>query len=117
MIRTLLRYTVLTALLALVCLAEIRDGSKTVTTAGTAEALSSSSVKVVWVTIQAKLDNTGYIYVGASTVSSTRGIVLQAGDSFTFQTVERRYTYDLSKIYIDASVSGEGVVWVAEVRP
>jgi len=108
---------ILALLLASIGLARIRDGSKDVSAAGTAEALTASPVRAVWVTVQAKTDNTGYVYVGASTVSGSRGVQLAAGDSITFPVVEKRYTYDLSTIYVDAATNGDGVVWVAEVRP
>ena len=60
------------------------------------------------VTIIAKRTNTGYIYAGKNTVSSAvYGVEFAAKDSFTFNID------NASEIYIDASVSGEGISYVA----
>ena len=60
------------------------------------------------VTIIAKRGNTGYIYVGKSTVSSTvYGAELGELDSITLEVS------NTNEIYIDASVSGEGISYVA----
>ncbi len=60
------------------------------------------------ITLIAKKSNTGNIYVGGADVSSTvYGVVLAANESFTFAVSNA----DL--IYIDASVSGEGISYVA----
>ena len=60
------------------------------------------------VTIIAKRVNTGYMYVGESNVSSSvYGVELAAKDSFTFQIA------NTNQLYIDASVSGEGISYVA----
>jgi hypothetical protein len=82
----------------------IGDGSKDVATAGTAETLATTTT-IKSVTVQAKNSNTGVIYVGGSTVSSTSGISLYAGDSVNMEID------DLVKIYVDSSVDGEGVVY------
>jgi len=84
----------------------IGDGVKTVTTAGTDEVLAGSTVckKVV---IQAQTDNTGLIAVGASgvdaTVATGTGVGLTVGDYIVLQID------NLADIFIDATVSGEGV--------
>jgi hypothetical protein len=83
---------------------DVKDGSKNVTTAGTRVALASTTA-CQGVLIQAKAANTGIIYVGGSTVSSTSGIFLYAGESVEISID------NLSKVYIDSSVSGEGVVF------
>ena len=86
--------------------ATIGDGRKVVTTAGTAVALATTTaIKRVY--IQAETDNTGYIVVGASTVvaslSTRRGIALDAGDSLALEID------DLADVYIDSTVNGDGV--------
>ena len=87
----------------------IGDGIKDVATAGTAVALASSTLCRM-VQIQASLENTGTVVVGASTVvastATRRGISLEAG-----QSVALRVT-NLNKLYLDAVVSGEGVNYV-----
>ncbi len=84
----------------------IGHGVKTITTAGTDEALAGSTA-CKKVTIQAQTDNTGLIAVGTSGVDATEatgnGIILYAGDVFELEID------NLADIYIDATVSGEGV--------
>ena len=60
--------------------------------------------------VTAKAANTGYIYIGGSDVSSTvYGVRLSAGDSVTIPIS------NLNLIYFDASVSGEGISYLAVV--
>ena len=63
-------------------------------------------------TISAERSNTGFIYVGDGQVSSTYyGIDLDAADSITFTAVDLGIPgfISLSDIWIDCSVSGDGV--------
>jgi len=89
------------------------DGRKTVTAAGTAEALSSTSLLVDWIIIVAETDNTGVMAVGAPTVVATvltrRGVPLNAGDVVTLSGI------DLKEIYLDTTVSGDGVTYFYRV--
>lgn len=87
----------------------IGDGRTTVTTAGTAVALATStSCRIV--DIMAETDNTNYVVVGGSTVDATlatrRGIPLMRGQSIHL------LIDDLRKIYIDSLVDGEGVTYI-----
>lgn len=87
----------------------IGDGRKTVTTAGTAEALAGSTAckKVV---IMAMIANTGNIVVGGSSVvaaeATRQGISLMAGASVQIEID------NLNKIYLDSEVNGEGVTFI-----
>lgn len=78
------------------------SGQKNVTTAGTAVALGVSTA-IQSITIKAKRANTGDIYVGDSTVTSTNGLVLTRGEAVSFDMD------NLADIFIDSSVNGEGV--------
>jgi len=84
----------------------IGHGVKVVTTAGTDVALAASTA-CKKVDIQAQTDNTGLIAVGGSGVDATEatgtGILLEAGDIYTLEID------DLADVYIDSTVSGEGV--------
>ena len=84
----------------------IGHGVKVVTTAGTDVVLATTTACKL-VIIQAQTDNTGIIAVGASGVDATiatgTGVALYAGESITL------LADDLADIYIDATVSGEGV--------
>ncbi len=86
---------------------EIKHGAKNVTLAGTAEALASST-SCAWVVIQAKRTNTGRIYVGGASVPNddTGGLYLTAGDSVTVDVL------NLSQVYVNSTVTGEGVTYV-----
>lgn len=88
------------------------DGRKTVSSAGTAEALVASSTPCKRVHVQGLEANTGTVVVGGSTVVATsgtrRGIALVAGQAVTIQID------DLAKVYVDAVVTGEGVSFVYE---
>jgi len=81
-------------------------GIKTVTAAGTDEALAASTA-AKWVVVQAQTDNTSAIAVGASgvdaTVATGTGLLLYAGESITLQID------NLADVFVDALVSGEGV--------
>jgi len=84
----------------------IYNGKKTVTTAGARVQLASSQA-VRSVCIKALQTNTGYIYVGDGSVTSTTGIQLLAGDTISLDIS------NLSTVTIDSSVSGEGVTYIA----
>lgn len=86
----------------------IADGRKVVATAGNAEALASTeSIKKVEIT--AEFNNTGVIVVGGSTVvanlATRRGTPLYAGSTYTL------VIDDLADVYIDATVSTDGVTF------
>ena len=83
----------------------VQGAVQNVTTAGTRVQLPSIACREI--TIIALRANTGYIYVGGSDVSDTvYGAELAALDSITI-AVE-----NANLLYIDASVSGEGVSYV-----
>lgn len=82
----------------------IGDGYKAVTTAGVKEALASST-QCRYVIIMALSSNTGNIYIGGTTVSSTSGRALVSLQS------EKIDIDNLNKIYIDSDVNGEGVMY------
>jgi len=84
-------------------------GRKVVAAAGTAEALVSSSRKITEVIITAETDNTGLIAVGDSAViaalATRTGTPLNAGESIVLRED------DLSNIFIDSTVNGDGVTY------
>lgn len=84
-------------------------GQKAVTTAGTSVQLSTSNTGIHTVILRAKIANTGKIYVGFSQtgVSSSLGLELGPGDAVTITTPR------LSDIWLDCSVNGEGVSYLA----
>jgi len=84
----------------------IYSGKTTVTTAGTRVVLASSQA-VQSVTIKALSSNTGLIYVGNSSVASSNGYQLSAGDSISMDVA------NLNTVNIDSAVNGEGVSYIA----
>jgi hypothetical protein len=86
------------------------SGDKTVTAAGTAEALATTQ-RVRSVTLVAKDNNTGRVFVGGADVASSTNRGLLAGDVLTHSTASG--WLNLADIYVDASVSGEGVDYYA----
>ena len=84
----------------------IIHGQKTVTTAGTEVALTTSKSLKRGVTIKALVANSGLIFVGLNPVTSSTGFQLAAGESIFIEI------YNSSLIYIDAAVNGEGVSYI-----
>jgi hypothetical protein len=88
--------------------ATVGNGRKVIATAGTAEALATSTA-CSSVVITAETDNTGVIVVGASDViaalATRKGTPLNAGDSIALDID------NLSKIYLDTTVNGDGVTY------
>ena len=82
------------------------SSEKTVTVAGTAEALSSSSQRVKSLTVTAKAGNTGQVYVGGSDVASTTNDGLAPGDTLIIPALN---WLDLKDVFVDVDVSGEGI--------
>lgn len=92
----------------LVTYGTLGDGRTVCGTAGTRVQASTVSVATKAVILTAELDNTGVMVVGGSTivasaVTSRIGTPLQTGASVTL------YIDNLNKVYLDATVSGEGV--------
>lgn len=84
----------------------VYNGQKTVTAAGTAEALASSQALSAGVLIKALADNTNNVYVGDSSVDSSNGFVLAAGEE-VFIEID-----NLASVYIDVDTNGEGVSYI-----
>ncbi len=84
------------------------SGQKSVTVAGIPEALGGDQ-GYKKITIIANTGNTGYIYVGKDTVDSSTGVILPAGGF-----VELDFVNTIA-VYVDASVSGEGVSWIGVI--
>lgn len=78
----------------------------TVTTAGTRVQLGTNTCSSI--TIKALSTNTGLIYVGTSTVASSNGFQLSAGESISLDIT------NTNLVYIDSAVNGEGItsIWI-----
>ena len=94
-----------------------------VTTAGTPVQLIGSATRCMTIFVQAKHGNTGRIVIGNSAVRadlSAGGFVAILGaptsatatpPSVTISHTNKPYVFDVSELYIDATVNGDGVIW------
>ena len=86
------------------------SGQKTITTAGTAEALGSQRIGGPLM-VKALTTNSGLAYLGsdgAGDVAANNGMPLEAGDVVVFEWVG-----SLASLMVDVAVDGEGVAWMA----
>ena len=83
----------------------VASGQKTISSAGTAETLATSTA-IVSVTIKALAANTGNVYVGGSNVDDTNGFVLAKGDTVSLDVD------NLADVYLDVDTNGEGVSFI-----
>jgi len=85
--------------------------AKNVSSAGTAVALSSSTLQVRSAVIQAKTGNAGNVFIGSSGVdnSGDTGTALAAGEGYTLAQGGSHDLYNLATIFVDAENSGDGV--------
>ena len=90
---------------------DLLSGSKAVTSAGTAVALASDGLYGSLM-VRAKYANTGNIFIGGSDVASSTNEGLAAGDSILINPRPGK-AIQLTDIYIDSAVSGEGVDFYA----
>jgi hypothetical protein len=91
----------------------------TVSSAGTAVAIYSTQIPVTSVTIQALFTNVGKIYVGSSTVTSSTGLEIPAGDVITIDAPMTRGHHEefyLNEIYVNATVSNDAVKVCGVIR-
>lgn len=89
----------------------ITSGRKTVTSAGTAEALVGSATPCKYVMVSALLGNTNQVVIGDSGVKATtgatqEGIILIPGNDPVRIDID-----DVSLLYVDAQTNGEGVAF------
>jgi len=87
------------------------QGVKNVASAGTAESLAATGTTRL-IVIQAKPGNTGNVYLGDSSVSSSAyGAVLTPGESIGI-VPPASGQIDLTEHYIDVDTNGEGVTFM-----
>lgn len=80
---------------------------KTVTTSGTRVQLTATPTTISSVVIKGLAANTGKIYVGDVTVTTSNGFELAAGATISIAV------NDLSKVYIDASANSQSISFLA----
>jgi hypothetical protein len=86
------------------------SGQTAVATAGTAVQLAADQLINGPVMVKALPGNTDLVYIGnvAGDVASTNGLPLAAGEMVILGQVG-----NLSSIWVDSAVNGEGVAWIA----
>ena len=84
----------------------ISTGKKTGTALAEEKVTIGSGALGVGVTVKAMSTNTGLVYLGINTVSSTTGFELSAGEQ-VFIPVN-----NLDVVYLDVAVTGEGVTYI-----
>lgn len=87
------------------------SGRQTVTTSGTRVQLTTTATSILEVVVTAETDNSGVITVGGADVvgalATRKGYPLQAGESIVLGVG------NLSGVYIDTTVNGDGVTYLA----
>jgi hypothetical protein len=88
--------------------------SKVISTAGVAERLTATSTLAKWVDIQADFSNTDSVFIGGVHVDGSLtpavGIEIFAGTTYSLQKLlQKDGPIDLKDIWLDVSVSGEGI--------
>lgn len=94
-------------------------GTVTVTTAGTRVAFPSARTRVVALKLRAAAANTGDIFIGDVTVSSSNAYVLEeTGDEEgrVNWPIPEGHSIELKDIYADAAVNGETVHFLATLE-
>lgn len=82
-------------------------GHTTVLTAGTPIVLGADQALTQGVRVRAALGNSGNIYVGDASVSSSNGYTLSQGES-VFVPIANVHT-----LYVNATVNNDSVSWIA----
>lgn len=88
------------------------QGTKTITTAGTALAITSTSQQATTLWVCGDSGNTGKVVIGTTpvgTAGAQQGLVLSAGGCASIFTTNPQNSFDISLIKADVTVSGEEV--------
>ena len=79
------------------------------TSAGTAQRVSSSALNCQCLVINALAANTGVIYVGDSSVSATNGFPLQKGDTISICASDRMVPVNAYNYYFDGGTTNDDI--------
>lgn len=82
-------------------------GTTDIPTAGTRVQISNTNDKVKSISVRSRVANTGNVFFGTSTVSSTVGWTLQPGESKTLDFGEGSVLF--SVFYLDTATNGNDV--------
>jgi len=91
----------------------LKSGAKTVTTAGTRVALSTTNIWARGLKVAAPAANAGAVFIGDVTVAASNGISIAAGTTLSladFTEIEPP-TINLASIYVDAATNGDKITF------
>ena len=91
----------------------IKEGTVTVSSAGTAVQFEATGISVRSIYILAPDTNSGLIYLGSSTVSSSSGSRMAPGKALTLSVVPGELPINMSQLYVDAASSGDKIEYLA----
>lgn len=87
-----------------------KDGLNTCPSSGNKQIATTRTV-VGTLTVQAPSANTGLIYFGGETVSTTRGVAINPGGAFTYPPMGNTQPYDLSNIRFACTVTADTITY------
>ena len=90
-------------------MASVSIGTTDVPAAGTRVQISSSLQQVKAIEFHARVGNTGAMYAGTSTVSSTVGRELQPGEVYSLSFGEGSVPFNV--FYVDTATNGNDMDW------
>jgi hypothetical protein len=111
--KTLRFIAILLGLAVAIPAGNVSSGSNTCPTSG-AKRVAASSIRAITFTVQAPsapVANTGYICLGDSAVSTTKGVCLGGGDAFTFAPASNSAAYDLTQVWFACSVNTDLITY------
>ena len=94
-------------------MSRIFTGTTDIPTAGTRVQISNTARRVLSITFKARNGNTGSVYVGGSTVSSTNGVELRSNEGKSYNFGAAKVSAPISDFYLDTGTNGNDVDWWA----
>ena len=92
-------------------------GRTVITTAGTRVQVDNTARRVLSILFKGRDSNTGKVYVGDATVSSTVGFELKANQAVNVRFLDIRISGIMSNFWVDAATNGDIVDWIAILWP
>jgi hypothetical protein len=96
-------------------MAKLDNAGVVTVSAGTAVRFTPAPTPIKSILVHANKANTGDVYVGDSTTSSTTTVPLEPGEKLEIEFREsvEETSGDLADFYVDSAVSGEGITYLA----
>jgi len=109
--RTLLRFTLSLGLITISALraGALSNGSQTCPASGAKVLSTTNHSKYAWIQFFTPSGNSGQVYLGGSTVSSTTAAGISANQSWLFPVIANTQPYDLTQTYMACSNSADSL--------